>query len=146
MTDPRARSLDARAGPVESSRRASDVGCALALLALLAGPVAFVTAVLLTGLYVDGMMACTDFDAPNRFAAAVGVPFLAVSLWLAFTIATVIGVALRLARFGFIVGVLAVVIFGYGYLLQVPKNADGPDEYVTCPHGVPTWWPWFLPH
>ena len=46
----------------------------------------------------------------------------------------------------FIVGVLAVVIFGYGYLLQVPKNADGPDEYVTCPHGVPTWWPWFLPH
>jgi hypothetical protein len=142
----RARSLDAPARRVEGSDRASDAGCATAVLALLGGPVAVVAAVLLVHLYVDRMMACTDFDAGNRFAALFEIPLVAAALWLAFTVPAVIGVALRLARVGFIVGLLAIVILGYGYLLQVPQNADGPDEYVTCPDGVPTWWPWFLPH
>jgi uncharacterized membrane protein len=142
---------DAVADPPESGGTLSSdgtfklvYGC---FLAVVAAPVAFLGALLVSNVYVSGMMDCVDFDAGNRFGAFFEFLFLIGTFWLAFTVPALIGVLAGHVRIAMAIGVIAALSVAHMYLAGVPQaSREWAETFAGCRNGVPNWWPWFFPH
>ncbi len=144
-------------------------------LAIVGIPVSSVAAYLAAQVIASAWQACTRLDAGDRFGLfglAIGIAVLA---WIAFVAGAIavrrfaivwrLGVAL----------VLVLLVCGFAMRENVPLGsaadddnaiirpsptpiefadtpfsqwlAPAPDAVTTCGSGgVPTWWPWWLPH